>query len=197
MQLFWDKQLQRRSEAYLISAKLVGLNPCFYPFKIKRKKNQKKKKNSFQSDSQSSPPFMATKFAMRPLLSLAHQKAASETLVTARRTLTTYSVALHHPPAQIRQSISKYPRSFIQQQFRRSYADTRPQPYFRRSRAVLRWVWRAVYLGAIGGVGYLGYTIYLLRTPPEQLVADPSKKNLVILGDSPSIGGRNVAIDSL
>ena len=139
---------------------------------------------------------MATNFAMRPLLRLAQQKAASETVITARRTLTTCSVALHHPPAQIRQSISKYPRSSIQQQFRRSYADTKPQPYFRRSRFVLRWVWRAVYLGAIGGVGYLGYTIYLLRTPPEQLVADPSKKNLVILGNFPLIGGRVVAIDN-
>lgn len=140
---------------------------------------------------------MTTNFAMRPLLRLAQQKAASETIITARRTLTTRSVALHHPPAQIRQSISKYPRSSIQQHFRRSYADTKPQPYFRRSRVVLRWVWRAVYLGAIGGVGYLGYTIYLLRTPPEQLEADPSKKNLVILGNFPSIGGPIVAIDHL
>ena len=138
---------------------------------------------------------MATNLAMITIMSLSHHKADSETVITARRTLTTRSVALHHPPAQIRQSISKYPRSSIQQQFRRSYADTKPQPYFRRSRFVLRWVWRAVYLGAIGGVGYLGYTIYLLRTPPEQLEADPSKKNLVILGDSPSIGGRSVPID--
>ena len=140
---------------------------------------------------------MATNFAMRPLLRSAHQKAASKTLITARRSLTTRSVALHHPPAQIRQPISKYPRSLILQQFRRSYADTKPQPYFRRSRFVLRWVWRAIYLGAIGGVGYLGYTIYLLRTPPEQLEADPSKKNLVILGDFLSIGGQVVTIDHL
>ena len=128
---------------------------------------------------------MATNSAMRPLLRLAHQKTASEIAFTARRTLTTRSIALHHPRALIRPSISHYPSSPIQQHFRRSYADTRPQTYFRRSRLVLRWLWRAVYLGAIGGLGYLGYTIYLLRTPPEQLEADPAKKNLVILGDSP------------
>ncbi len=28
----------------------------------------------------------------------------------------------------------------------------------------------------------MGYTIYLLRTPQEQLEADPNKKTLVILG---------------
>lgn len=39
-----------------------------------------------------------------------------------------------------------------------------------------------MYLGAIGGLGYMGYTIYLLRTPHEQLEADPTKKTLVILG---------------
>lgn len=39
-----------------------------------------------------------------------------------------------------------------------------------------------MYLGAIGGLGYMGYTIYLLRTPQEQLEADPTKKTLVILG---------------
>ena len=37
-------------------------------------------------------------------------------------------------------------------------------------------------MGAIGSIGYLGYTIYLLRSPSEQLEADPTKKNLVILG---------------
>lgn len=38
------------------------------------------------------------------------------------------------------------------------------------------------YLSAIGGVGYLGYVIYLLRNPNEQFNPDPSKKTLVILG---------------
>ena len=120
--------------------------------------------------------------AMRSLLRLAHQKGASTFGMTARRTLTTRSTALHQSPAQIRPSISQCSRSSLQQSFRRSYADTKPQKYFRKSRVTLRWLWRVVYLGAIGGVGYVGYTIYLLRTPSEQLEADPTKKTLVILG---------------
>ncbi|KAL6721723.1 NADH:ubiquinone oxidoreductase [Lecanora helva] len=39
-----------------------------------------------------------------------------------------------------------------------------------------------MYLSAIGGLVYMGYGIYLLRTPQEQLQPDPTKKNLVILG---------------
>ena len=126
---------------------------------------------------------MATNPAMRPLLRLACQKGASEFAITARRTLTTRSTALHQSRALIRPSfIPQCPRSSLQRTFRRSYADTKPQRYFRRSRTTLRWLWRAVYLGAIGSVGYLGYTIYLLRTPSEQLEADSTKKTLVILG---------------
>ena len=138
--------------------------------------------NLSQFRSQLSLPFMATSTAMKPLLTLARQRGAPEAVITARRTLTTRSAALHHSRALIRPSISEYPKSSLQQAFRRSYADTKPQTYFRRSRVTLRWLWRAVYLGTIGGIGYLGYTIYLLRTPPEQLEADPTKKNLVILG---------------
>ncbi|KAL9076899.1 MAG: hypothetical protein Q9161_000532 [Pseudevernia consocians] len=119
---------------------------------------------------------------MRPLLRLAHHKGASKFAITARRTLTTRSTALHQSRALIRPSVSQCPRSSLQQAFRRSYADNKPRKYFRRSRLILRWLWRVVYLGAIGGVGYLGYTIYLLRTPTEQLEADPTKKTLVILG---------------
>ncbi len=127
-------------------------------------------------------PFMATKSAMGPLLRLAHHRGASEFAITARRTLTTRSTALHQSCALIRPSISQCPRSSLQQAFRRSYADTKQQKYFRKSRITFRWLWRVVYIGAIGGVGYLGYTIYLLRTPSEQLEADPTKKTLVILG---------------
>ena len=125
---------------------------------------------------------MSSNPAMRSLLRLAHQKGAAEFGISARRTLTTRSTALHQSPALIRPSVSQCSRSSLLQSFRRSYADTKPQKYFRRSRVALRWLWRVVYLGAIGGVGYVGYTIYLLRTPPEQLEPDPEKKTLVILG---------------
>jgi NADH:ubiquinone reductase (non-electrogenic) len=46
----------------------------------------------------------------------------------------------------------------------------------------LRWLWRLSYLSLLGGVGYIGYTIYLDRHPEPQIEADPTKKTLVILG---------------
>lgn len=164
-----------RGVLYLISAKSIGLNPSW-------KKSSPCKAILLSLFPLPSPPFMATNPAMRPLLRLIHQKGASTFAITARRTLTTRSTTLHQSRALIRSSISQCRRSSLQQSFRRSYADTKPQKYFRRSRITLRWLWRAVYLGAIGSVGYLGYTIYLLRTPSEQLEADPTKKTLVILG---------------
>ena len=140
---------------------------------------------------------MATNPALRSLLRPIHQKGVSEFVLIARRTLTTRSTALHQSRALIRPSISQCPRSFLQQSFRKSYADTKPKKYFRRSRLILTWLWRAVYLGAIGSVGYLGYTIYLLRTPSEQLEADSTKKTLVILGTYLSLGGLVAAIDKI
>ncbi|KAF8448363.1 hypothetical protein BGX38DRAFT_594771 [Terfezia claveryi] len=53
-----------------------------------------------------------------------------------------------------------------------------PRP---KSRA-LRYLWRATYLSAIGGVAYLGYSIYDSRNPHDQFEPDPSKKTVVILG---------------
>lgn len=161
----------------LNSAKSIGLNPSW------EKKAALRRQIYLSLFPNPSTPFMAINAAMRPLLRLPHQKGASEFATTARRTLTTHSTALHQSRTLIRLSIiPQCPRSSQQQSFRRSYADAKPQKYFRRSRITLRWLWRAVYLGAIGSVGYLGYTIYLLRTPSEQLEADPTKKTLVILG---------------
>ena len=172
MEPFLDTPFTPPAEAYLISANPIGLNrSCKSKIPLT--------KNLSQHPLQ---PFMATKSAMGPLLRLAHHKGASEFAITARRTLTTRSTALHQSCALIRPSISQCPRSSLQQAFRRSYADTKPQIYFRKSRITFRWLWRVVYIGAIGGIGYLGYTIYLLRTPSEQLEADPAKKTLVILG---------------
>ena len=59
-----------------------------------------------------------------------------------------------------------------------------PKP---KSRA-LRYLWRTTYLSAIGGVAYLGYSIYDSRHPNNQFEPDPSKKTLVILGKAQSPG---------
>ncbi|KAI9790821.1 MAG: NADH:ubiquinone oxidoreductase [Peltula sp. TS41687] len=52
----------------------------------------------------------------------------------------------------------------------------------RRARFVLRWLWRLTLLSLLGGAGVLGYQIYRLRYPIEQVDPDPDKKTLVILG---------------
>ncbi|OKL55921.1 External alternative NADH-ubiquinone oxidoreductase, mitochondrial [Talaromyces atroroseus] len=66
---------------------------------------------------------------------------------------------------------------------RRSYASesTPPQPKKKRA-GFFRWTYRLTLLSALGFTGYLGYGIYLLRHPAEQIEPDPSKKTLVILG---------------
>ncbi|EEH21181.1 hypothetical protein PABG_03412 [Paracoccidioides brasiliensis Pb03] len=75
-----------------------------------------------------------------------------------------------------------------QKSFRRAYADaqTAPPPSSspkpkQRFRA-LRWTCRLLLLSFLGGIGALGYNIYLLRHPEDQLTPDQSKKTLVVLG---------------
>lgn len=123
---------------------------------------------------------MATKVTMRRPIGMAPKIVASTFNPTIQRTFTSSQrpISLKCSSAQIRPSFS---RLKLQQSFRRSYADRLP-PTPRRRAGFFRWTWRLIYLSAIGGVGYLGYTIYLLRTPQEQFEPDPSKKTLVILG---------------
>ncbi|KAF2502813.1 FAD/NAD(P)-binding domain-containing protein [Lophium mytilinum] len=52
----------------------------------------------------------------------------------------------------------------------------------KRRFGVLRWMWRATYLSAVGGLVYTGYGIWVMRNPNDQPDPDPSKKTLVILG---------------
>ena len=78
-----------------------------------------------------------------------------------------------------------FARSVLQQSFRRSYADAVSPVPKKRGRRFFRWTWRVTYLSLLGGIGALGYQIYLLRTPDEQFDPDPSKKTLVILGMLP------------
>ncbi|KAF3402555.1 External alternative NADH-ubiquinone oxidoreductase [Talaromyces pinophilus] len=69
---------------------------------------------------------------------------------------------------------------------RRAYATEAPAPApaapKKKRFRFLRWTYRLTVLGLLGGTGYLGYRIYLLRHPEEQVEPDPSKKTLVILG---------------
>ncbi|KAF8465264.1 hypothetical protein BDZ91DRAFT_772238 [Kalaharituber pfeilii] len=66
---------------------------------------------------------------------------------------------------------------------RRTYISGKetPKPPKKRG-SFLRYLWRATYLSTIGGLGYLGWSVYESRHPTEQSEPDPSKKTLVILG---------------
>lgn len=123
--------------------------------------------------------FMASKTAVRSLLSLALRRIASNSPAQARRSLTTRSINLQLSRAPIKPTLLT---ATLQRSFRRSYADAIPPKPRRRIRTFFRWTWRLTYLSAIGGIGYLAYTIYEMRRPTEQIEADPSKKTLVILG---------------
>lgn len=82
---------------------------------------------------------------------------------------------------------SQAPRNALQTAQRRGYTSGdagAPKP---KTRA-LRYLWRATYLSAIGGITYLGYSIYDSRHPHDQFEPDPSKKTLVILGKPKSSG---------
>ncbi|KAI9795428.1 MAG: NADH:ubiquinone oxidoreductase [Piccolia ochrophora] len=75
-------------------------------------------------------------------------------------------------------------RSLLQTSIRRAYADQAAPAKKSKGtfRFILRWLWRAVYVGAIGGTALVAYQIYSLRYPNEQFDPAPDKKTLVILG---------------
>ena len=122
---------------------------------------------------------------MKPLRrALVNRSMLSSSPRAIGRTLTTprqHAAPLSCVCAQVKPTIS---RSILQLSTRRSFADIAPPKVKRRRTSLLRWTWRLTYLSAIGGLVYMGYGIYLLRTPLEQLEPDPTKKNLVILGMS-------------
>lgn len=77
----------------------------------------------------------------------------------------------------------QFNQALLRQQFRRSYADAAPLKPKKRF-SFLRWTWRLTYLSFIAGTAYVAYGIYEMRTPPDQPEPDPSKKTLVVLGES-------------
>ncbi|QKX64177.1 uncharacterized protein TRUGW13939_11350 [Talaromyces rugulosus] len=82
-------------------------------------------------------------------------------------------------------SASPLRSSPIQPALRRAYADAAaaaPSPAPKKRFRFFRWAYRLTVLSGLGLTGYLGYSIYILRHPEEQIEPDPSKKTLVILG---------------
>ena len=132
---------------------------------------------------------MATKTALRLPVWVASHNTASAVSATARRTYTS-SHRPANPCALIRSSLRK---TELQQSFRRSYADQISPVTKRRGRGFFKWTWRLTYLSAIGGLAYLSYNIYSLRTPQEQFEPDPAKKTLVVLGTYNNRAGRTAA----
>jgi NADH:ubiquinone reductase (non-electrogenic) len=122
---------------------------------------------------------------MRPILRLGVSSAGINGAV--RRSFMTSSFARAARPT----SQNLLPKSKLRDSFRRGYAEQKvgalaaelaPTKKPRRFRA-LRWIWRVTYLSLLGGVGYMAYTVYDLRHPVDQFEPDPSKQNLVILGE--------------
>ncbi len=105
--------------------------------------------------------------------------------IASRRALSSLVRPSTYPKGQL-----AIPRAALQQSFRRTYADapsvtlsppaTKPKRRFR----FFRWLWRITYLSALGGAAWFAYSIYDLRNPADQMEPDPTKKTLVILGQS-------------
>lgn len=84
-------------------------------------------------------------------------------------------------------SLSLHNRPYLkttktQQNFRRAYADAAAPVKRSRSRQIFKWLWRAIYLSALGGVGYVGWEIWDENNPNDQYKPDPKKKTIVVLG---------------
>lgn len=124
----------------------------------------------------------AASMAMKPLATFS-VSAASRQLVHQRTFASVSRNAL---------STAREQRQSIAQQCRRGYADQAPSaslsPKPKKKKAgFLRWAWRLTYVSAIGMLGFSAYGIYLNRNPVDQQEPDPSKKTLVVLGESIAI----------
>ena len=140
-------------------------------------------------------PHMASHRAMTPLTRLVVAgPARAGCALPYRRFLSSTSKSF---PSPLTRAYTKplAARSTFQLAFKRSYADAIPPKPKRRIRTFFRWTWRLTYVTALGGLGYLAYIIYQLRTPSEQFAPDPSKKTLVILGKGKPLIFQTSAID--
>lgn len=99
-------------------------------------------------------------------------------------------VARSRPATAAALSRVTFHRPILRQPFRRGYADQKSgvaasetlQKVKKNRFGIFRWLWRLTYLSALGGLGYVGYGIYLSRNPEDQAEPDPNKKTLVVLG---------------
>ncbi|OJD21314.1 hypothetical protein ACJ73_07347 [Blastomyces percursus] len=133
---------------------------------------------------------MATKLLMTRPNMLSRQ--AVQLSPVAHRSLTALLIRPGHYIQPLRHTPLSKP-VLLQRSFRRAYAAAPipppppPQPKPKRRFRVFRWTYRLTLLSLLAGAGALGYSIYLLRNPDEQIQPDPSKKTLVILGAQTSI----------
>ncbi|EEH03668.1 alternative NADH-dehydrogenase [Histoplasma capsulatum G186AR] len=126
---------------------------------------------------------MASKFlTTRPNMFL---RSAAHLSPAACSSLSILSIRSAHYAGPLRHASLSNPA--LQRSFRRTYADlpapppSQPPTPKRRFR-VFRWMYRLTLMSLLAGAGALGYSVYLLRNPDEQVQPDASKKTLVILG---------------
>ena len=121
---------------------------------------------------------MVTTATFRPL------GLASRGIAPLSRAFTTSSrrALIARPRAFARPTFNKVQlrQSFKRHQSSESGQTVKPQRG--TIRTLFLWTWRLTYLSAIGGLAYVGYGVWQLRHPVEQLPPDPNKKTLVILG---------------
>lgn len=136
---------------------------------------------------------MASKMLLRSQLLRCARPFAQPQIFPAASSRSFVSVAargLRQQSPAIKRSTLSAQRTALRQPFRRQYADNKapqvtlsPAANPRKKRwGFFRTLWRVTYISVLGGLGYLAYTIYEVRSPTEQIEPDPSKKTLVILG---------------
>lgn len=138
---------------------------------------------------------MATAAARRPLVSAAGTAIAAGHISRAgllARPAFLHAAAAKNSGAARTGPIARQIALTRQHGARRGYADggqapsiqLSPQPPKKTRWRLLRWTWRLTLLGTLGGIVYVAYGIYENRNPPVQYPPDPSKKTLVVLGES-------------
>jgi len=125
---------------------------------------------------------MASVMPLRPMLA---SSIGAVTTRSTRRAISSSSKTF--TPTQRPTVSSQFSRQTFRQARSRTYADQTIAPETKAAAKrggfrTLRILWRLTQLSLVGGLGYMGYNIYMIKTPPEQFEPDPNKKTLVVLG---------------